>query len=193
MSLEQPELKKEAPVTPLRIRPATEADIVGIRAIAEAAWPVAFGSIVSADFLRHELNREYSDAALHHQMQELGHRFLMAEQPTDANGVLTVGFVSYGFQDELEGPETTQVATVYKLYLMPQLKGKGHGATLLNAAVAAARQAGCARIELSVNRQNPAIRFYQRQGFSIVCERDIEVGPGFVRSDYLMAKALGQD
>lgn len=170
----------------ISLRPATHADILTIRTIASAAWPVAFGHLVSEEFLRHELNREYSDEALIIQMEEQGHRFILAEQ---AGSSSAIGFVSYAIQ-EGANDAGARVATVHKLYLLPNLKGKGYGATLLNAAIVAAADAGSLRIELSVNRQNPAVKFYEKLGFSIVCESDIEVGPGFVRNDYLMAKPL---
>jgi ribosomal protein S18 acetylase RimI-like enzyme len=37
-----------------------------------------------------------------------------------------------------------------------------------------------------VNKQNPAIEFYKRQGFSILSENVFELEKGFVMDDYIM-------
>jgi GNAT superfamily N-acetyltransferase len=182
MSVGQPE-ELERLINKIQLRLATVADCPQIRHIAEEAWPVAFGAIISEEFLRHELTREYSDAALLAQMQEEGHRFLLAES---AQGEV-LGFISYSLRTADGEPP---VATVHKLYLRPQLKGKGYGGLLLNAVVDAARQMGAICVELSASRRTSAVQFYQHQGFSIVCELDMEVGPGFVRQGYLMSKPL---
>jgi GNAT superfamily N-acetyltransferase len=187
MSLESSSLPQSINTDTPRIRAATLDDRAMIRRIAEEAWPVAFGSLISEEFLRHELAREYSDEALYTQMQEEGHCFLLLE-PESGHGD-TLGFASYSLRSADDEP---LAATLHKLYLWPSLKGKGYGGLLLNAVVDAVRQAGAAWVELSVNRQNPAIQFYQRHGFSIVCERDLEVGPGFVRQDYLMTRPLSE-
>jgi ribosomal protein S18 acetylase RimI-like enzyme len=44
-------------------------------------------------------------------------------------------------------------------------RGHGVGSALLEALVSLARQQGFRRISLSVDRQNPAVRLYERQGF----------------------------
>ena len=43
-----------------------------------------------------------------------------------------------------------------------------------------------ARIELNVNRNNPAVGFYRNQGFSIIRQGDFPIGNGFYMNDYIM-------
>ena len=45
-------------------------------------------------------------------------------------------------------------------------------------------------LELNVNRNNPAIRFYVKLGFHIIDEVDIAIGSGFYMNDYIMLKDL---
>jgi GNAT superfamily N-acetyltransferase len=60
-----------------------------------------------------------------------------------------------------------RVAWLEDLIVRPERRGGGLGAALLEAAVAAARAAGCLRLTLLADRSNAAaIRFYQRHGFS---------------------------
>jgi len=44
-------------------------------------------------------------------------------------------------------------------------RGKGVGSALLDALLTLAREQGCRAVSLSVDRQNPAQRLYQRKGF----------------------------
>lgn len=160
----------------LTIRQAEISDIPLIQRVVEAAWPVAFGEILTPEFLAHELKRVYSAAALRHLMadEEL---FLMAE-----TGGELAGFAAYrvaGCRAKLE-----------KLYLMPGLKGQGYGKALILDVVERVTKAGATDLQLNVNRSNPAVRFYQRMGFVITREEDVEVGPNFFRNDYVMCLAL---
>lgn len=161
----------------LVIREAQVNDIPLIRQVVEAAWPVAFGDILTPEFLTHELNRVYRSEALLNLMAE-GERFLMAE-----DGHELVGFAAYRV--------VGNSAKLEKLYLMPDLKGQGYGKALILEVKARVILAGAAELLLNVNRSNPVVAFYQRMGFSIAREEDIEVGPNFFRNDYVMWLPLG--
>jgi len=68
----------------------------------------------------------------------------------------------YGFVDE-QTPELS-------IAVVPSRRGKGFGDELLNALLAQARQDGFEQISLSVEPDNPALRLYERHGFSKVGE-----------------------
>jgi GNAT superfamily N-acetyltransferase len=160
------------------IRPANAQDFENIRHIAAKAWQVAYKGINSPEFMAHELKREYSDTALNNQMMVLKHRFLILENASAE----AIGFVSYSVDNSK--------AVVHKLYLLPDVKGQGHGTLLMKQAEGEARKSGCETMELLVNRLNTAVSFYQKQGYAIAQNVDSVVGEGFVRSDYLMRKIL---
>ena len=57
-------------------------------------------------------------------------------------------------------------AEVESVHVHPEVRGRGVGGTLLEAAVARAAEAGCYRVQLTSNVQRPdAHRFYERHGF----------------------------
>ena len=57
-------------------------------------------------------------------------------------------------------------AEVESMHVHPDFRGRGIGEQLLNAAVDAAQQAGCYRVQLTSNRQRAdAHRFYERHRF----------------------------
>lgn len=161
---------------PVQIRVGHVEDCSIIREIAVAAWKVAYRDILTPEFMAHEWEREYSDAAIQQQM-ETGHQFFILEDDGKV-----IGFCSYSRQK--------WVAKLHKLYLQPNMKGQGHGTALIAQVESSARAEGCEAVELSVNRFNSAIEFYKKQGYSIIRETDTEVGGGFLRSDYVMQKNL---
>jgi len=161
-------------------REAHASDIPAIRAIAHAAWPVAYRTILSPEQLAYMLELMYSEAALREQTTVKGHRFIIAEE----SGV-AIGFA--GFEHGSKGQRSTRL---HKLYVMPETKGTGVGARLLNEVEQAARAAGDGQVELNVNRFNPAKDWYLRRGFVIARDEVIDIGRGYVMDDHVMVKDL---
>jgi ribosomal protein S18 acetylase RimI-like enzyme len=53
-----------------------------------------------------------------------------------------------------------------------------------------AKEAGLSDVYLQVNRNNPAVHFYQKQGMEIVETADFDIGNGFFMNDFIMSKKL---
>ena len=70
----------------------------------------------------------------------------------------------YGFVDE-QTPEVT-------ISIVPSRRGHGLGQELMDALLAAAREAGHAAVSLSVEADSPAVGFYERNGFTRVGESE---------------------
>lgn len=60
------------------------------------------------------------------------------------------------------------------MYLAPGWEGRGIGTWVLEQAKREAAAAGCS-IELEALRQSPANRFYQREGFRLVSEQELDL------------------
>ena len=69
---------------------------------------------------------------------------------------------------------------------LPAYRGLGIGTKLMTALFEQLRQRGYARTSLSVQQNNPAVRFYQRLGYEITDEKIDHAG----HEDYIMVKAL---
>jgi GNAT superfamily N-acetyltransferase len=80
----------------------------------------------------------------------------------------------YGFVDE-RTPELT-------IAVVPSRRGRGFGAQLLTALLEQAREDGHSSVSLSVEKENPAVKLYERFGFQPVREAD---------STLVMRAALG--
>lgn len=162
----------------MEIRIADTTDIPVISRLAHAVWPDAYGSILSEAQLKHMLDLMYSHESLAGQMEN-GHVFLIVLVNAE-----TVAFASYS-----HGP-VAGAYKVHKLYVHPMLHGKGFGKKLLERIAGDTRGLGATRLQLNVNRHNPAIAFYEKLGFRIIGEEDIPIGEGYFMNDYVMEKAI---
>ena len=165
--------------TTLSIRPAGPEDINTIGFLAQQIWPGAYGNIISPAQLDYMLRLFYSPAALQRQMQEEDQHFLLAEEEEEA-----LGFASYS---------KTKEASVYKLnklYVLPGMQGKGLGNALLDFICGEIRPLGARIIRLNVNRHNKARQFYEKMGFSVKREEDLDIGNNYFMNDYVMEKDI---
>lgn len=96
------------------------------------------------------------------------------------------GFAACG---PMDGPVTY---LLHKLYLLPELHGRGLGRWLLGRCEADATELGARQPKLRVNKQNlQAITFYQRHGYRSLESVCTAIGGGFVMDGFVMLKTLG--
>jgi GNAT superfamily N-acetyltransferase len=162
----------------LIIRNATTEDINTIGFLAHQVWPKAYGDILSAEQLQYMLEMIYSPVSLRKQMQQ-HHIFLIAELDEEP-----VGFASYSVTNE------PNVYKLHKIYVRTDIQGKGLGKALIDAVIAAIKPLRASALLLNVNRHNKAKTFYEKYGFAVIKEDDIDIGNGFWMNDYVMKKIL---
>ena len=163
----------------MEIKKATLDDYNIIYDIAHRTWYRTYTSILSAEQLEYMLDMMYSREAITEQIDIKGHRFLLVSD----EGV-TIGFASYEMNHQ------TDTTRLHKLYILPDIQGKGAGRLLMAAVEEAARQGGNSSVVLNVNRYNPAYQFYLKCGYKKVGEEDIDIGRGYFMEDYIMGKTL---
>ncbi len=166
-------------VSKVEITPALPEDFDTIQELAHAIWPPTFGTILSPEQITYMLDMMYSLTSLKSQFEQ-GHRFLLLK--------FDGKFVGYaGYEIHYLGQAITKV---HKIYLSPDVQGKGLGKLLLNQMAALAMEAGDQTLALNVNRYNPAKSFYEHYGFQVKATDDIDIGNGFLMEDYVMHKPL---
>jgi diamine N-acetyltransferase len=77
------------------------------------------------------------------------------------------------------------------MYVLPQTQGQGVGKLLINHVVQLAKQSSHRVLSLEVNRNNPAIEFYERLGFKKVREENTPIGE-YMMEYFLMEKQLSK-
>jgi diamine N-acetyltransferase len=159
------------------IQNATMADIPLIRELTYQVWPQTYAPILSPEKISYMLEMMYSEASLQKQMKE-GCRFFLVYEGTEP-----VGFASY---QEIE----PSVFKLHKIYVLPSQQGKGTGRFVIDQIVETIRPFGATALQLQVNRDNKAKGFYEKLGFTVIDEIDLDIGGGHFMNDYVMQKSI---
>jgi GNAT superfamily N-acetyltransferase len=154
---------------------AETADVVRLGDLARKAWFSAYSSIVSNEQIEYMLFEMYNPDLITKQILEGEIRWLVGTED-----LTWIGFASFG-----PHPKNQGVYRLHKLYLDPDFKGQGLGKSLLEDVIKQVPKE-IKQLELNVNKQNPALAFYKKMGFTILREEVLDIGKGFVMDDYVM-------
>lgn len=163
----------------ITIVPNTENDFKTIRTLAKIVWPVTYGTILSKEQLDYMFEMMYSVSSLQNQATKRAHHFIIAYEDQ-----MPIGFASYEFDCE-----KTSKTKIHKIYILPNLQGKGIGKKIIDYITNQAVIAKNTAVFLNVNRFNTAKDFYLKIGFGILKEEDIDIGNGYLMEDYVMEKS----
>ena len=94
-----------------------------------------------------------------------------------------VGFASY---QETE----PQLFKLHKIYVLPSQQGKGTGKFIINHIVEKIKSKNAKALQLQVNRYNKAKSFYEKLGFFVLKEINLDIGNGYFMNDYVMQLSL---
>lgn len=155
--------------------------IMCIHDMAELVFRHTYKDILSPDQLDYMMDWMYSPDSLKRQMEE-GHVFYIAY-----NDGKPCAYVSV--QPDGSSEDGAMLFHLQKIYILPSEQGQGLGRILFDTVVSHVRRCADgnkARIELNVNRNNPAIGFYQHLGLKILRQGDFHIGNGYYMNDYIM-------
>lgn len=164
------------------IRPASIEDIPVIREMAEVVFRKTYADILSPDQMEYMMEWMYSEDSLRDQITAPGKAFHIAYA-----GNIPAGYVSF----EADGitKDGRALFHLQKLYVMPEFQHSGLGGKMVGFVKGLLLEwnpGGC-RIELNVNRSNPAVGFYERLGMTRDRQGDFPIGNGFYMNDYIYA------
>jgi ribosomal protein S18 acetylase RimI-like enzyme len=74
---------------------------------------------------------------------------------------------------------------------LPSQQGRGTGRFIIEQLIKAMRAKGATHLQLNVNRNNAAKNFYEKLGFEVIRQEDIDIGNGYWMNDYVMQKTIG--
>ncbi|PJJ07491.1 ribosomal protein S18 acetylase RimI-like enzyme [Flavobacterium sp. 1] len=164
----------------IAISEAAKNDIKTIQNIVYKTWPITYGEILSEEQLQYMLDLFYSEEALTAQFDKKEQLFYLITEEKS-----TLGFIGieHNYQDE-------NITKIHKIYILPETQGKGIGKFAIEAIEKFALENSSASVILNVNRFNKALNFYEKIGFKIIDEVNIEIGKGYLMEDYVMIKKL---
>ncbi len=163
----------------LIIRFAEPEDMNTVGYLAQQIWPETYKEILTPEQLSFMLNLFYSPASLQQQVSKLKHTFLIAELDEEP-----VAFASYA------PTETPGKYKLHKIYVHGKTQGKGIGKALVDFIAEQLTEYEAQALLLNVNRHNKARSFYEKLGFVVIGEEDIDIGNGYFMNDYIMEKKL---
>lgn len=167
----------EKKIASLSIIKATTEDIPLIQSLTYKVWPQTYQAILTQEQIRYMLGMMYSTEALTRQMED-GHQFILVQ-----DGEEYIAFASYAFYKQ-------HIYKLHKIYALPNQQGKGIGRFIIHTITAQLRPLGVKALRLNVNKHNKAKSFYEKLGFAVIGEEDIDIGNGYFMNDYIMELAV---
>lgn len=163
----------------ITIREAGMESLDTIRWLAYEIWPVAYGELLEAGQLEYMLDKFYSISSLQNQVSVLKHQFIIVYEDEAA-----IGFASFSAHDD------PAIYYLNKIYVLPAQQGKNIGTQILDYIIDRIKTYEVSFLQLNVNRHNKALHFYEKYGFKIIREEDIDIGKGYFMNDYVMELKL---
>ncbi|UIR55713.1 GNAT family N-acetyltransferase [Sphingobacterium sp. SRCM116780] len=158
----------------ITIQLAEPKEAIVISEIGKASYHATYPAILTEEQINFMLAKNYTVEAIHELMHS-GQDFYVLYEDLVAKGFIAVQM------------KENSILRIEKLYLLPEVKGKGYGKTLIDFSAELAISTGLTHLELNVNRGNPAYHFYLKQGFLVTESVDIPYY-GYILDDYVMQK-----
>lgn len=162
----------------LAIEMAADTSVHELRQIGTSTYRHHFASLWSSEALERYLEDQFDEVRIAAELRS-GHTcYLIATVSPAADGGApidsqrrVVGYCKVNF-DRSDPVTDTLGMELEKIYLAPEVTGRGYGASLIGAALELARSRDQASVWLEVLRTNTGgRRMYERSGFTVIGER----------------------
>lgn len=171
----------------LRVRRGIVADAPALAALGAATFTDTYGAYNTPEHLQQHLERTYGEPQQRRELEDPATTTLVAH----LDGRL-VGFAQLVRSELPACVEATAAVEILRFYLDTSVHGQGVARPLMEAAYAAALDAGATHVWLGVWERNPrAIAFYLKCGFAHVGMKHFHVGDDR-QDDHVMLRALPQ-
>ncbi len=161
-------------MNPIQFEPVTTpAAIETIKQLAEKIWPEYYQPIIGLPQVEYMLEKIQSIKAIQDQIKQGSLYYLIQDQKAQ-----TLGYVAI-----LPKPSELFLS---KLYILAENRGKGFGRQAMDFVRDTAKNQNLPKITLTVHKQNPSVKAYEKMGFKIVAPVVTDIGGGFVMDDYKM-------
>lgn len=172
---------KSVEVIESRIRRIAADELPMVQKLGHRIWAQCYPGIISEKQIDYMLSIWYQPTAMAREIEQRGVWYALVE----VAGHGAVGYISF------EKYPGTELCFINKLYLLAEMHGRGLGALMLEWVADRAREMGCTRLQLRVNKANAvAIRAYLRAGFVFLDDVCSDIGSGFFMDDFLMEKGI---
>ncbi|KPM39668.1 hypothetical protein AK830_g6908 [Neonectria ditissima] len=169
------------------IRKACASDATAIAELGAHVFTATFAHSVQPDELQEFLDKSSTTAAVTKDINDPARDIIVATNQKDE--IIGFAYLTRGSSEPCIA-DVKNLAELQRIYVHPAAHGQGVGGALARRIEAMAREEGFQHIWLGVWEENyPAIKAYQKWGYTKVGSRDFAVGP-VVQTDYTMLKEL---
>lgn len=179
-------------------------DIPTLRKVAYAAFRTTFSAILNPEQMDYMLEKMYGEKVLIQDISNEDQLFYMAYHKKQVIGYISITTPEHFIKERTDhgqarngSPANLKVIKEYphpvyilhKIYLSPEMKGRGLGRLLWQKAfdlITAWSDKKPALMILQVNRKNPAVNFYKHLGMKCMAKQDFVLEHGFEMNDYVM-------
>lgn len=162
----------------MKLRNAVITDIKNIIDLAHISWHDTYSNIITEEQIHFMLQKFYNEDVLFEHIASTQNILRILE--TEEGDLIGYSHTIYVSDKE---------ARLSKIYFYPQYKAQGLGTYMLQDVENILKDKGIEFLTLNVNRNNPALHFYLKKGFSIIDTVDIPLDKFFL-NDYVMQKKL---
>ncbi|MFO7326440.1 MAG: GNAT family N-acetyltransferase [Pseudomonadota bacterium] len=173
--------------SPLALRPAEQADADALALVGAATFLESYAHLLPASDILAHVARQHAPAVYRKYLEDPACRCWIAEH---LPGRAPVGYL-VATPPDLPLPDIDLALDweIRRIYLLHRFQGLRLGRQLMEAALDAARAMGRRRVLLGVySRNEAALRFYDRLGFTRVGTRSFRVGHNDYH-DYILGRA----
>lgn len=149
-----------------QVRELQQDDLESVLALAMKSWNYTYKEIFTKSFIEAYVKRAYKKESLlkilNHTKLGYSKFFVLVEKEShDLAGYAQIGYDNYWVTGKKNLP-----LRLFRIYLDPELLGKGLGKTLLEKVEEFVRQEGQQRYIVGVHEKNTiGLRFYEKRGF----------------------------
>lgn len=147
-----------------------------VAALAEHIWREHYPPMIGQAQVNYMLQKFQSPEAIQNQIAFEGYRFFLIQGP----GQKKIGYAAV----------VPQKCSLFlsKFYLVREARGLGYARQSMGFIECLARESGCSKIFLTVNKKNPSVAAYEKMGFKKAGSLLQDIGNGFFMDDFKMEK-----
>lgn len=166
-------------VAEIRIEPVrTAADVSTVARLASEIWYEYYPPLIGRAQVDYMVAKFQSESAIEEQRRK-GYEYFLT-----IHGDRPIGYLA------LLAEPAHQRVFISKFYLHGLSRGTGTGRRCMEFIEQLATRRGLTLLWLTVNKGNPSVKAYERLGFHIAADIEIDIGGGFVMDDFRMEKQL---
>lgn len=150
-----------------------------VSALADVIWHECYRELLSTAQINYMLDKFLAEQVILDQIAQEGYNYYLVRKDDRDIGFLALR------------ADADKRVFLSKIYLLQSERGQGYAQQLLAYSSQYAKDKGCNKIWLTVNRDNArAVAAYKKQGFQVLYTQDVDIGGGYLMEDYVLEWAL---